>query len=282
METSSISGITLREADRGGGVLPEARHVLGTAPLSTERVTFLIHGFNVNMEDAKRSYAAFRESLQTATGGRHFGQICDVFWPGDYYDHRRAGWVNTLLSAATYPLAVVKAKRCGEVLAKYIAAHCSATAELHFICHSLGNRVLLETIANLQRLGRGAIASATLMAAAVPVDAVADGGLLASAARPGCGRSLILHSRWDVILRYTFPLGTMPEAGAYWSEPVGLHGNPSITWAAGQTYLMPRYGHGHYWPGCESAERVAHMFGYAGTNRLPENVLPSNNVTTRD
>lgn len=271
--------ITLRERLRGGGVRTQAAFERGFG-MQAGGAIFLIHGFNVNQKDADQSYEAFRSRLNEKIENRYFGEFYDIYWPGDFYEGW-AGPLNGLLSIGAYPLAVTKAIEAAPVLGEFILENFGPSVGLHFICHSLGNRLLLETVHYLSKHGRRA-ASATMMAAAVLTDMVGESGRF-EATRDDCGKTLVLHSAWDTVLRGAFPIGDGLENTGTWGEAIGLYGNPAQVWKGGPRHQMPRYKHGQYWAGHESSEKVANHFGFATLNRIPthnivQHELPVNEV----
>jgi len=277
MPSYPVSGLTLRTRERGGPVSAGVKRLPYAYQLpSGSKVVFFIHGYNVNFYAARKAYLKFQKLLDSVTDSRFCEPVCEVFWPGDMYE----SWglfFNPIMSAASYPVMIKAAKDCGQHLADFVRNQFPAGVDLHCVCHSMGNRFLLEFIKALNNASGIRIRSTTLMAAAVPVRRVSASGDLGQAANPGSGNSVVLHSRWDTILREAFPLGELFEEGGGWSEAVGMNGNPSAVWG-NRCHQMRKYGHGDYWGGSESAERVANQLDYTTANRLPTNAPPSNQI----
>ena len=251
----------------------------GGRPHGSGRIVLLVHGYNNDKADADHSYAALLANV-TADVGAAAENIWRFYWPS--YVERLTGRIvddptsvasgrgaagtesNALLSMPTYPLQVLKAREVGAALGRYLrgvhATEALAT-EIIFVAHSLGCRVVLEA---LRELLDGRVPDAEshrvpgvcLMAAAVPTFMV-DGNARLGAAAMVPRASYVLHSRADMVLRFTFPSGqgaasallkiaspAAADSEGVFPEAVGRHGNPSTSWLRrGDTGL----GHSGYW-----------------------------------
>src|SRR6266478_7243741 len=93
------------------------------------------HGFNVNRADVIGNLSHWSEWLRLGDNGFFVG----VLWPGD------ARWVPFI----DYPIEGNEAIKSGQLLAQYLLANFTGANSLSFASHSLGARVVLETIRNL-------------------------------------------------------------------------------------------------------------------------------------
>lgn len=188
--------LNLRAGSVGGGPAAEVR-VLATGPDEPETVAALVewirgkdvllatHGFNVDQADGIASLSHWEERLSLPANSVFIG----VLWAGD-------AW----LPVVNYPFEHDDAEQSGKLLAAFLNRHFDEAMSLAFASHSLGARVVLETIAHLdQRVRRlaimaGAIDDTCLQdeygAAAGKVDAIS-----------------LLASRGDWVLEFAFPLG---------------------------------------------------------------------------
>jgi hypothetical protein len=280
----------------------------GGSPDGAARIVLLIHGYNNDKEQADQSYAALSLNL----GDEHVRlneQVWKFYWPsyvepltsqladtpiGVLAHHRADGaHSNSALSGLSYPLQVLKARRVGLVLGRFLRNlqhRVGVPTEVVFVAHSLGCRVVLEALRYMVRAGsvdseRQRIPAICLMAAAVPSFMVEpDGRLEGAALLPRT--SYVLHSESDWVLRFTFPGGQwlasrMRRFPQYRDadpqepdgddnegrlpEAVGRHGNPGTTWLRrGNTGL----GHSDYWAHPATAPAVLRVLGQHAPREL--------------
>ena len=139
-----------------------------------------------------------------------------------------------------------------------------------FIAHSLGCRIVLETIQHLSGRRRLNVPGICLMAAAVPTFMVSAGGSLRTAAEYADKR-YILHSAADRVLRWAFRPGQFFATGRTWPEAVGRFGNPKSFWDRRyENVVETGLDHGEYYTGrskrfpldrSRTASTIARMFG---------------------
>ena len=268
--SSSALILQLREQPEGGDLLP-AVHQKPFAPSARNEIFVLVHGFNNHMGEAWNAYNGFCR--------RQYGcapllvphaleeMLADLFWPGD-----AALGLFDLLDVLVYPVAVGTAKDAAHLLAKHLKTMPSLRT-VHFIGHSLGCRLVLETIEYLRKNGGPTVGKVCLMAAAVPVFKVVSGGDLAKAmghAREVC----ILYSEKDIVLHYTFPPGQTVAKGneGFFPEALGLHGPPpGVNGRINKQNIAG--GHGDYWghskrkPASDAARAIADFCGFGSRSR---------------
>jgi pimeloyl-ACP methyl ester carboxylesterase len=208
-----IYQLAFRKDDSGGPVVPGQLKVMpngpegpaATALLALEpRVTFLIHGFNVNREEGATGLGNLAQCLNSALGAA----VVSVLWPGDH-------WLGPL----SYPSEGRDADDTAAQFARFIGDVVPPLTSLSFVTHSMGARVAMETIERL--LGRAyRFDQLCLMAPAV------DDTCLASlnayrATVENCNRVAVLSSKEDEVLKYAYPAGDLLQAFAFWHDTAG-------------------------------------------------------------
>jgi len=171
------------------------------------------HGFHVDRADGIANLSHWKEWLDLGPNGILVG----VLWPGD------SRW----LPFVDYPFEGDEAIQSGRLLAQYLAGSFAGAASLSFASHSLGARVMLETIRGLS--GSPKLKTLTLMAAAIDDTCLADE--YRSAAQ-GMQRVSVLSSACDDVLKWAFPGGNLlsgivTRGMPYWHGALGRYGpNP--------------------------------------------------------
>ena len=198
-------------------------------------VMFATHGFNVHGPDGVRSLAGFGSRLDLRPSDLYIA----VIWPGDWW-----------IPAINYPFEGNDAKDCGRRLATWCGERLSQAASISFVSHSLGARLILETLKNLDMRAR----LVCLMAGAINRDC------LETEYRTSRDRSdtiRVLASRADRVLQLAFPAGDLvselidPDhipltAALGRSGPVrSVPGKLDGPW---QISPGERFGHGDYLP----------------------------------
>lgn len=242
----------------------------GREPYGYERLIFLVHGFNNDELQASASFAKMRRSLDTVLCAAPVAEsirrsiqesIWEFYWPGFETTvpsitptRRPRSAIDEFTTAAAYDVQVIKSREfVAEQFARYIVG--LGASEVFFVGHSLGCRVILETIRNLEASAPLLIGGVCMMAAAVPVHFLQPGARLWSAAnRVSCGsgvtpRRYCFYSHRDLVLLAAFAPGQIAagEAPAY-GVPIaaGLTGWPVDVWSAAK---QTKFGHGGYWEG---------------------------------
>ena len=225
--------------------LPDAR--------ARRQCLVLVHGFNNTDSEAAESFFGFRTRQKEIFGApdvagfdRRFG---DTYWPGD------ADWWLFLdkFDFLIYPSAVHNAVKAATELVGLLR-RMTSLERVDFIGHSLGCRVVLETLLLLRAQATPAIGRVVLMAAAVPSEMLeSDGkffGLLTELAAEGTPIH-VLHSKNDWVLHRTFPPGQAFLGGKEASSRALGRFGPS-PWMPGfrSTLTERQIGgalHGDYW-----------------------------------
>lgn len=201
-------------------------------------VVFAVHGFNVSFESGVRSFASLQEAMRSFAPDY---VMIGVLWPGDF-----------IVPAINYPGEWRDAVDSGKLIAAFCNRHLGQAAEVCFLSHSLGGRVTLEAVANLDRPA----ASVCLTAAATDDDCLEDPYDVSVG---NSGRMTYLASRKDMVLRLAYPIGdwagdlflgdrdnafrgALGRNGAKW--PKTKHETVKGLMLADR----PAYGHGNYFP----------------------------------
>jgi hypothetical protein len=198
-------------------------------------VLIVAHGFNVTRADGIAALSNWEALLQLAPPAVFVG----VLWPGDSI------WLHGL----DYPGEPQVADDAGrQLIAPFLDAHFGSAASISFASHSLGARVILQTIAAMSLPVRRAV----LMAGAID-DNCLNTDFQAATAK--IGEISILASKEDEVLSLAFPLGNffagILDAGhPWWHSALGRSGPsnpPPVNFQA--PFLIPddwEFGHGSY------------------------------------
>jgi Alpha/beta hydrolase of unknown function (DUF900) len=187
--------LNTRALPRGGGVGPltvldesNAVHPVSdvVAAVRGRDVLLVTHGFNVSQMDGLQKLSDWSKLVNLGN------TVCiGMLWPGD------ARWIHVV----DYPVEGNEAMDAGDALAGFINANFSAALSVSFASHSLGARVVMQTIAGLSR---SSVRRLLLMAGAI--DNTCLGSEYAAAASKVQSIS-VLASRSDDVLKWAFPAG---------------------------------------------------------------------------
>jgi hypothetical protein len=192
------------------------------------------HGFNVDRSNGIESLANWAGLLHLPPPAAFVG----VLWPGDSI------WLHGL----DYPEEPAVANQAGALLAPFIDSTFAGAASISFVSHSLGARVVLETVSLLVRPVRRVI----LMAGAIDDDCLTHEFADAAAK---VGQISVLASHEDAVLALAFPLGNflggiLTVHHPWWHGALGRTGPVQPVPANFQgPFEIPdgwSYGHGDY------------------------------------
>jgi pimeloyl-ACP methyl ester carboxylesterase len=263
--------------DRSGGIAPFSAG--GLHPLSRRPLILLIHGYNNDDYEAANSFFRMRCNLDNVLNFTGLDEarrkeiqstIWEFYWPGyqpltllnpEAGPRRR---YEPVISVPSYSLEVIKARTwVPSGLFDYLLQ--IQPSEVFFIAHSLGCRVVLETVRKLLESLRtcSVVTGFLLMAGAVPIDLLAETGSLGPSARAP-RRRYCLYSWRDMALMLAFPPGQLLSGEAAWyGAPVaaGLTGRPAPLWSL---RVNTRLGHHDYWSRGLFAQKTALSELFAG------------------
>lgn len=194
----------LRYAAVGGGLRAEPYLIEGDGRVATPAMTaltaaqaarrvagrtvvFTIHGFNVSYDRGLRSLALLEDKLVPRLPASFL--MVGVLWPGDF-----------AIPVINYPGEWRDAVNGGQALARFANTTLKGAADFCFLSHSLGGRLALEAVANLDRKA----ARVCLTAAATDNDCLVDPYDVSAA---NSGRLTYLASKKDKVLRLAYPVG---------------------------------------------------------------------------
>jgi pimeloyl-ACP methyl ester carboxylesterase len=192
------------------------------------------HGFNVNRERGIASLSNWEQLLQFTAPSVFVG----LLWPGDSI------WLHGL----DYPQEPKVANDAGQLIAPFLDANFQGAASVSFVSHSLGARVVLETVSNMNLPVRRVM----LMAGAIDDDCF-NTEFQALAAK--VEKISILAAKKDKVLSLAFPLGDLAggiiAAGhPWWHSALGRTGPSAPTPANFQApFEIPdnwNFDHGNY------------------------------------
>jgi len=166
------------------------------------------HGFHVNRATGIACLSNWEALLQLTPPSIFLG----LLWPGDSI------WAQGL----DYPEEPMVANDAGALIAPFLDANFGDAASISFASHSLGARVVLQTISDMNLPVRRAM----LMAGAID-DNCLDAEFQAAAAK--IGKISALASKEDDVLSLLFPLGNLiggiiAEGHPWWHTALGRSG----------------------------------------------------------
>ncbi len=216
--------------------------------LRRPRLTLLVHGYRTDEARAEKGYVAFERRLREAgISGATLGSVWHVHWPAD---HRR-----TLVAWLSYSARVPVAEAAGRRL-KDLLATLSTAQEVRLVGHSLGCRLVLETVRYVREdpgYDGARIATVVLLAAAVP-QLLCTHAPYPFPAPADASEQHVFFSPRDEALGLAFNLGQR-----FYGEPgdaVGRRGQPGGRWhSSSDTGLR----HGAYWGARTVAQQVSNQ-----------------------
>jgi pimeloyl-ACP methyl ester carboxylesterase len=269
----------VRKSREGGGVRNPGLTLPNGGPVPSRRETLVLaHGFNNNEQEAAEAFIGYRVGQYSTFGNLSPGSLdrllADAFWPGD----ADWGWFD-FAEPLIYGKSVSKAKDSAAVLARQILALPNLET-VSFLGHSLGCRVVLETVERLLDAGRPAIGRICLMAPAVPVEMVSAGGRFDGVLRKLQGLHVkirVLHSTDDGVLAGAFVPGQASAGPKEASlRALGRKGPPQSMPGLGDNVSHQQiYGaaHSDYWghkvtePSLHALKDSGGFFGFNGPSR---------------
>ena len=195
--------LDLRSADVDGAVVP-ARLTLATPTMDTlqqcQDEVFLVHGFNVNRSNG----AAELQNLAPLLPAVGDGAVVAVLWPGD-----------SAFGPLSYPFETNKADDSAVELAKFINDNLPQRPSISLVAHSLGSRVVMQTVQQLKIMGV-TVDQVCLLAAAIDNNSLASTAEYRAAAEYA-SRVAVLHSPSDHVLKFAYPAGNLLSAFLHWT-----------------------------------------------------------------
>jgi len=209
------------------------------ARLTGRDLLLVTHGFNVSRSEGAASLGWLDRYLALPPPGLFIGML----WPGD-------AWIPIV----DYPFEGSVAMTCGQLLAAFCDDYCQGSS-LSFTSHSLGARLVLETVSRLVPRAR----SLCLTAAAINRDCLH--AEYASAAA-NADRIAVLASHHDEVLKLAFSVGDpfadlLHDDHTPFQKALGYDGPPAATpQPVRKPWQIPdllRFGHHNYLPPSDTA-----------------------------
>jgi len=239
--SQSVGGAVVdpRVLEGDGTASPLALSAVGATQaggrVAGKNVLLGVHGFNVSYQHGACSLGQLEPYLGLTAADVFFG----VLWPGDYW-----------LPVVNYPFEGDVAMDCGRRLAAFCRSVFAPAQSISFVSHSLGARLVVEAVKNLDRPAR----MVCLTAAAINRDCLATEYTAAAA---NSAAIAILASRRDLVLKVAFRIGdpiadALHDDHALFGTALGAEGPPT---PAAPPIVAPwqipdeaGYGHGDYLP----------------------------------
>jgi len=265
-----------------------------TALRGVRNLVLLIHGFNVDQDNAIKSYDGFYR-WQRALNHRletepifNDRRVIEVYWPGD------AAWkgVKCLFSPLFYPDAIGVARETARQLVRTIlrAAPAPYVVSIDIVGHSMGCRIAVEMLHLLldPAAAHIQIRRVVLMAAAVPTFLLMPGrsprGVGVGFASKPVNGTYSLFSPSDDVLYMAFRVGQTLRFGE--GEGFAPYALGSFYWAGHPFNCFQDEirgaGHSDYWGGQgknknqerAANDRVGWFLGLADVRSLPSRAAP--------
>jgi len=192
------------------------------------------HGFNVNRADGINHLNIWNGLLLQLNPS--FDVFVGLLWPGD------SVWAHGL----DYPEEPEVADEAGVLLGPFLDKLLADSASVSFSSHSLGARVVLRSIIQMNTQVRRVI----LMAGAINDDCLTNEF---AAAAGKIGEISVLASRCDQVLALAFPLGNflsgiIDVGHPWWHDALGRNGpqRPQPTNFRAPFLIPTRWGYGHH------------------------------------
>lgn len=190
--------LSTRAQSRGGPVSAEVRIIDSANPgftgdlkpalleaIQGKDVFFAVHGFNVNQQDGLDHLGFWLDKVDVGNAVK-----IGVLWPGDCF----------VPIFVDYVVEGHEAIKSGKMLADFLNANFTGAVNLSFASHSLGARVVLQTIRGLNLHVRRVL----LMAGAIDDNCLTNE--YADAAKK-IDQISLLTSKSDAVLAAAYPLG---------------------------------------------------------------------------
>jgi len=199
----ALFSIFARPPQRGAVVPARLTSLGGTMDHLRQCATavFLVHGFNVGRADAMGELQEFGASLPAVASGAAVA----VLWPGD-----------SIIGPLSHPFETNKADDSAVELAIFIADNLPQRPAIFFVGHSLGCRVVMETVRQLWIKGTS-VGRVCVMGAAIDNDSLGCSAEYFNAAQDA-SRVGVLYSLADRVLEYVYPPGNLLSAFLHWTS----------------------------------------------------------------
>ena len=228
-----------------------------TAQIRGRDVFFAVHGFEVNQADGITRLSFWlqnlRDSLAAASPGTQGPVTIGILWPGD----------GTIPLFVDYIIEGDEAISSGKLLAKFLNDNFTGAVTLSFASHSLGARVVLQTIRGLR--SPSSVRRVLMMAGAIDNNCLTAEYKDVFQSISGTAQVSILASVEDDVLALAFPLGNPIQRIIDFMHPLFRAALGHL----GPATPVPAA------PGLQSGWQIPKEFHYGHHNYLPGQQLPA-------
>lgn len=221
-----------------GNLLPQLQRAI-----QGQDVFFAVHGFNVNQKDGLAHLGYWLDNVDVGNAVK-----IGVLWPGDCF----------VPIFVDYVVEGHEAIKSGDLLSAFLNANFTGAVNLSFVSHSLGARVVLQTIRGLKLHVRRLL----LMAGAIDDNCLTNE--YADAAKKVDQISLLTSKR-DAVLAAAYPLGNplqgiIDRGHPYYHAALGREGPANPNQLA---------------PGLQSGWEIPGTLDYGHLDYMPSNAIPA-------
>jgi len=204
-------------------------------------VFFIVHGFNVNQKDGLAHLGFWLDKADVGNAVK-----IGVLWPGDCF----------VPIFVDYVVEGHEAIKSGKMLSDFLNANFTGAVNLSFASHSLGARVVLQTVRGLNLHVRRVL----LMAGAIDDNCLTNE--YADAAKK-IDQISLLTSKRDAVLAAAYPLGNplqgiIDRGHPYYHAALGREGPANASQLA---------------PGLQSPYEIPEGFDYGHLDYIPSNTI---------
>jgi Alpha/beta hydrolase of unknown function (DUF900) len=248
------SEVTVLDADRPGSTSDLTSELMAT--IHGRDVFFATHGFEVNQADGTERLGFWLDNLQQSLSAASPGTVgpvpIGILWPGDA----------TIPLFVDYIIEGHEAISSGNLLSRFLNKNFTGAVTLSFASHSLGARVVLQTIRGLAP--QFSVRRVLMMAGAIDNTCLTDEYKDVFKKISQTAEVSILASVNDDVLAFAFPLGNPLQRIIDLTHPLFRAALGHI----GPAAPLPSA------PPLQSGWQIPDTFDYGHHNYLPGQVLP--------
>ena len=228
--------VKIINSDLTGNLLPQLKDAI-----QGKDVIFAVHGFNVNQMDGLAHLGFWLDKVDVGNAVK-----IGILWPGDCF----------VPIFVDYVVEGHEAIKSGKMLADFLNANFAGAVNLKFASHSLGARVVLQTIRGLNLHVRRVL----LMAGAIDDNCLTNEY---SDAAKKVEQISLLTSKSDAVLAAAYPLGNplqgiIDRGHPYYHAALGREGPANASQLA---------------PGLQSPWEIPKDFDYGHLDYIPGNTI---------
>ena len=186
-------------------IVQDNPHISLTEDLKHKKVLLLVHGYNNSAEEALKTYYLIHDKVETLTdpdGKKLYDIVIGYLWPG--YDHK-----------LEYIEAKENALKLAERMRKHLQFLSAKAAKLDLLVHSMGNRLVLESL-NFVSLHpkRKLVQNYYALAAAVDNESIEKNNKYYISTL-NCQHLYVFYSEHDEVLKFCYKIAEFDNALGY-------------------------------------------------------------------